>query len=166
MPHELMVDVQREVEDFLYDEAELLDSWRLEEWLALFSEDCRYLVPPGDLPRDASPEKSLFYIADNHVLLRERVRRLAKRNAHAEYPHSKTRHFLSNVRILPGSDENEIAVRCAFLTHRSRAGVLDTFIGSIHYRLVRQDGRLRIREKRCRLDNDNLREQGRISILL
>jgi p-cumate 2,3-dioxygenase beta subunit len=166
MPHELMVDVQREVEDFLYDEAELLDSWRLEEWLALFSEDCRYLVPPGDLPPDASPEKSLFYIADNHVLLRERVRRLAKRNAHAEYPHSKTRHFLSNVRILPGSDENEIAVRCAFLTHRSRAGVLDTFIGSIHYRLVRQDGRLRIREKRCRLDNDNLREQGRISILL
>jgi p-cumate 2,3-dioxygenase beta subunit len=166
MRHELMVDVQREVEDFLYDEAELLDSWRLEEWLALFSEDCRYLVPPGDLPPDASPEKSLFYIADNHVLLRERVRRLAKRNAHAEYPHSKTRHFLSNVRILPGSDENEIAVRCAFLTHRSRAGVLDTFIGSIHYRLVRQDGRLRIREKRCRLDNDNLREQGRISILL
>jgi p-cumate 2,3-dioxygenase beta subunit len=166
MRHELMVDVQREVEDFLYDEAELLDSWRLEEWLALFSEDCRYLVPPGDLPPDASPEKSLFYIADNHVLLRERVGRLAKRNAHAEYPHSKTRHFLSNVRILPGSDENEIAVRCAFLTHRSRAGVLDTFIGSIHYRLVRQDGRLRIREKRCRLDNDNLREQGRISILL
>jgi p-cumate 2,3-dioxygenase beta subunit len=167
MRHELMLaDVQREVEDFLFDEAELLDSWRLEEWLALFSEDCRYLVPPGDLPPDASPEKSLFYIADNHVLLRERVRRLAKRNAHAEYPHSKTRHFLSNVRILPGSDESEIAVRCAFLTHRSRAGVLDTFIGSIHYRLVRQDGRLRIREKRCRLDNDNLREQGRISILL
>ena len=162
----MLPDVQREVEDFLFDEAELLDSWRLEEWLALFSEDCRYLVPPGDLPPDASPEKSLFYIADNHVLLRERVRRLAKRNAHAEYPHSKTRHFLSNVRILPGSDDNEIAVRCAFLTHRSRAGVRDTFIGSIHYRLVRQDGRLRIREKRCRLDNDNLREQGRISILL
>jgi p-cumate 2,3-dioxygenase beta subunit len=158
--------IHREVEDFLFDEADLLDSWRLEEWLALFTEDCRYLVPPGDLPPDASPEKSLFYIADNHVLLRERVRRLANRNAHAEYPHSKTRHLISNVRILPAANENELAVRCAFLTHRSRAGVIDTFIGSIHYRLVRQDGRLRIREKRCRLDNDNLREQGRISILL
>jgi p-cumate 2,3-dioxygenase beta subunit len=158
--------IHREVEDFLFDEADLLDSWRLEEWFALFTEDCRYLVPPGDLPPDASPESTLFYIADNHVLLRERVRRLAKRNAHAEYPHSKTRHLISNVRILPASNENEIAVRCAFLTHRSRAGIIDTFIGTVRYRLVRQDGKLRIREKRCRLDNDNLREQGRISILL
>src|SRR2546423_5442277 len=109
--------VQREVEDFLFDEAELLDTWRLDEWLALFTEDCRYLVPPGDLPPGASPEKTLFYIADNHVLLRERVRRLAKRHAHAEYPHSKTRHFISNVRLLPTSHEDEIAVRSAFITH-------------------------------------------------
>jgi p-cumate 2,3-dioxygenase beta subunit len=158
--------VHREVEDFLFDEAELLDTWRLDEWLALFTEDCRYLVPPGDLPPDASPEKTLFYIADNHVLLRERVRRLAKRNAHAEYPHSKTRHVVSNVRVLPDSNAGELSVRCAFMVHRSRAGVIDTFIGSVRYRLVRQDGKLRIREKRCQLDNDNLREQGRISILL
>jgi p-cumate 2,3-dioxygenase beta subunit len=158
--------IHREVEDFLFDEADLLDSWRLEEWLALFTEDCRYLVPPGDLPPDASPESSLFYIADNHVLLRERVRRLAKRNAHAEYPHSRTRHFVSNIRIHPSSNSDQLSVRCAFMTHRSRAGVIDTFIGSSDYRLVRQDGKLRIREKRCRLDSDNLREQGRISILL
>ena len=158
--------IHREVEDFLFDEAELLDTWRLEEWLALFTEDCRYLVPPGDLPPDASPETTLFYIADNHVLLRERVRRLFKRNAHAEYPHSKTRHLISNVRVMPTSTDDQLEIRCAFLTHRSRAGVIDTFIGSIEYRLVRQDGKLRIREKRCRLDVDNLREQGRISILL
>jgi p-cumate 2,3-dioxygenase beta subunit len=158
--------VHREVEDFLYQEAELLDAWRLEEWLALFTEDCRYLVPPGDLPADASPESTLFYIADNYVLLRERVRRLAKRNAHAEYPHSRTRHFVSNVRILPAARDDELAVRCAFITHRSRAGVIDSFIGTSEYRLVRQDGALRIREKRCRLDFDNLYEQGRISILL
>lgn len=158
--------VHRQVEDFLFFEAELLDAWRLEEWLALFTEDCRYLVPPGDLPLDASPENTLFYIADNYVLLRERVRRLAKRNAHAEYPHSRTRHFISNVRIVPASHEGELAVRCAFITHRSRARVIDSFIGAADYRLVRQDGALRIREKRCRLDFDNLHEQGRISILL
>jgi p-cumate 2,3-dioxygenase beta subunit len=164
-----MVDtaLHREVEDFLFQEAELLDSWQLEEWYALFTADCRYLVPPGDLPADASPEKTLFYIADNHVLLGERVKRLAKRNAHAEQPHSKTRHFISNVRILPESVSNgEIGVRCAFLTHRSRTGAIDTFVGTSSYRLVRRDGQLRIREKRCRLDYDNLYKQGRISILL
>ena len=34
-----------EIERFLIDEAALLDEWRLEEWLALFAEDGRYLVP-------------------------------------------------------------------------------------------------------------------------
>ena len=158
--------VFREVEDFLYAEAELLDDWRLEEWLDLFTEDCRYLVPPGDLPPDASPESNLFYIADDHTLLRERVKRLYKKNAHAEYPHSRTRHILSNIRIKSISEDGEISVRCAFLTHRSRAEIVDTFIGTSEYRLVRQDGKLRVREKRCRLDADNLRDQGRVSILL
>ncbi len=156
----------REVEDFLYMEAELLDAWKLEEWLALFTPDGRYLVPSGDLPEDASPENTLFYIADDPVLLRERVKRLYKRNAHAEWPHSKTRHFISNVRVVPSAIEGEIAVRCAFITHRNRAGVNDSFIGSTQYRLVKDEAGLRIREKRCRLDFENLHEQGRISILL
>jgi p-cumate 2,3-dioxygenase subunit beta len=159
--------LHREIEDFLFDEAELLDTWDLEAWLSLFTEDCRYLVPPGELPEDASPDSALFYIADDHQMLHERVKRLAKRSAHAEFPHSRTRHFVSNVRILPeGNANGAIGVRCAFLTHRSRAGVIDMFIGKSSYRLVRSDGQLRIREKRCRLDYDNLREQGRLSILL
>jgi len=158
--------IHREVEDFLFMEAELLDAWKLEEWFALFTPDGRYLVPAGDLPEDSSPEASLFYIADDAVLLHERVKRLYKRNAHAEWPHSKTRHFVSNVRIVPAAVKGEIEVRCAFLTHRHRAGVNDTFVGSTRYRLVRDHGGLRIREKRCKLDHDNLHEQGRISILL
>ena len=156
----------REVEDFLFMEAELLDAWQLEDWFALFTPDGRYLVPAGDLPQDSSPETNLFYIADDAVLLHERVKRLYKRNAHAEWPHSRTRHFVSNVRIAPAAVEGEIDVRCAFMTHRHRAGVNDTFVGSARYRLVRDQGGLRIREKRCTLDYDNLYEQGRISILL
>lgn len=155
----------REVEDFLFLEAELLDAWRLDEWFALFTGDCKYLVPASDLPPGASPDKSLFYIADDHVLLHERVKRLAKRNAHAEHPHSKTRHLISNVRVIAQPNPDEIAVRCAFITHRSRAGTIDTFVGASEYRLVRQQG-LRIREKQCRLDCENLYAQGRISILL
>ncbi len=163
-----MIDMalHREVEDFLFQEAELLDAWKLEEWLALFTPDARYLVPSGDLPADASPETSLFYIADDAVLLRERVLRLYKRNAHAEWPHSRTRHFVGNVRVAQAAEAGELSVRCAFITHRSRAGITDTYVGSTQYRLVRSEGTLRIREKRCRLDFDNLRDQGRISILL
>src|SRR5262249_4006036 len=37
--------LQREVEEFLYREAELLDARRFDEWLALFTEDARYWMP-------------------------------------------------------------------------------------------------------------------------
>ena len=37
--------LQREIEDFLYREADLLDARRFDEWLALFTEDARYWMP-------------------------------------------------------------------------------------------------------------------------
>lgn len=158
--------LHREVEDFLYMEAELLDAWKLEDWLALFAPDARYLVPSGDLSEGVSSDANLFYIADDAVLLRERVKRLYKRNAHAEWPHSKTCHLIGNVRLVDPAVEGELSVRCVFITHRNRSGVTDVFAGSIRYRLTRIDGALRIREKICYLNYDSLREQGRISILL
>ena len=39
-----------DVEAFLYDEAALLDAWRLDDWLALFTRDARYEVPSTDRP--------------------------------------------------------------------------------------------------------------------
>ena len=45
-----------DVEDFLFAEAELLDEWRLPEWLELFTDDAIYYVPATDLAVDASPE--------------------------------------------------------------------------------------------------------------
>ena len=48
-----------EVEDFLYAEAALLDEWRLDEWLALFTEDGTYHVPSTDEP-DGDPGSTLF----------------------------------------------------------------------------------------------------------
>jgi len=154
------------IEDFLYAEADLLDGWKLKEWLALFTDDCRYLVPAAGLSEEATPQSSLYYIADDHVLLEERVKRLYKRNAHAEMPHSRTRHFIANVRVHAPERSGEISVSCSFLVHRSRSGETHTFIGQSNYLLILRDGALMIREKLCRLDTDDLFKQGRISILL
>jgi len=154
-----------EVEDLLYHEAELLDTWQLHDWLALFTEDASYFVPSTDLPRTASADDSLFYIADDAVRLRERIIRLMKKTAHSEYPRSRTRHMVSNVRLL-SADANEIRVACAFVTYRMKFGNSDAYIGSTHYRLRRVDGQLRIVEKRCFLDLEALRPHGRVSIIL
>jgi p-cumate 2,3-dioxygenase subunit beta len=156
---------RQDVEEFLFREAALLDAWKLNEWLALFTDDALYQVPTTDLPRDASPDTSLFFIADDRFRLSERVLRLGKRGAHAEFPHSRTRHMVTNVLI----DErigDELIVNSAFAVHRFKAGTADLYVGSYRHRLVVSDSGLLIREKRCILDTDVLRPQGRISILL
>lgn len=154
-----------EIEDLLYEEAALLDDWKLDAWLALFTEDARYLVPATDLPKDAPPEGNLFYIADDHFRMVERVKRLLKKTAFSEYPRSKTRHLVSNVRILSQSG-GECRVSTAFVTYRTKGGHTDTYIGSSDYTIVRKAEGLRISAKRCTLDLEALRPQGRISIIL
>jgi p-cumate 2,3-dioxygenase beta subunit len=154
-----------DIEDFLFAEAELLDEWRLPEWLELFTDDAIYYVPATDLAMDASPDNNLFYVADDRFRLSERVKRLMKRTAHAEFPHSRTRHLVSNVRIRRRIG-NDIEVGSAFITYRTKDGVTDTYFGSNRYLLMPHDGTFRIKEKRCLLDSDGLRAQGRVSIIL
>jgi p-cumate 2,3-dioxygenase subunit beta len=154
-----------DVEDLLFREAELLDNWELNEWLAMYTDDAAYYVPSADLPRDADPEHSLFYIADDRIRLQERVIRLMKKGAHSEYPRSRTRHLVSNVQIKK-VEGDEVMATAAFVTFRSKNGNTDTYMGSTQYRLRNTDGKLRIREKRCTLDIEALRPHGRVSIIL
>lgn len=154
-----------EAEDLLFQEADLLDQWKLDDWLTLFTDDAAYLVPSTDLAPGADSAKALFYIADDHARMVQRVARLNKKTAYSEWPRSKTRHLVSNVRV-GAADGDETPVSAAFVTFRSKNGVTDTYMGRALYRLKRVDGALRIREKRCELDLDGLRPHGRVSIIL
>lgn len=156
---------RQQVEDFLYMEASLLDDWKLSEWIALFTDDATYLVPSGNAAPDASPDTTLFFIADNRFRLNERVIRLNKKSAHSEFPRSKTRHFVSNVMIV-SRDGDELDVRAGFSVYRFKDETHTLFVGCYSYRLLVTGDTFRIREKRCVLDSDGLRPQGRISILL
>lgn len=155
---------REQVENFLYHEAELLDEWRLPEWLQLFTEDALYEVPTTTLSADANPDDNLFYIADDRFRLGERVKRLMKRTAHAEFPHSRTCRTVSNVRVEGGADA--ITAKCSFVTYRMKDSATHLYFGSIRYRLVQLSGRMRIRSKRVLLATDGLRQQGRLSIIL
>lgn len=153
------------LEDFLFEEAALLDEWRLEEWLGLFVEGARYLVPPAGADDDADPATTLFYVADDWHRLCERVKRLGKRTAHAEFPRSRCRRMISNVRILGGSDD-AFRATSNFVTWRSKMGRTDTFFGHHRYELALVDGAIRIRGKTSFLDANDIRDQGKVSIIL
>lgn len=153
-----------EVEDFLFLEARLLDDWKLDEWVALFTDDGEYLIPPTDVP-DGDPKRDLFLVYDDRHRLGERAKRLAKKSAHAEFPHSRTRHMISNVEVC--QDGAAVHARCNFVVYRSKQGVNDIYPGHSQYDLVlRAEGGFSIRKKRAVLDVDTLRPQGKVSIIL
>jgi p-cumate 2,3-dioxygenase beta subunit len=155
-----------EVEDFLFLEAALLDDWKLQEWRALFLDECQYLVPnPSGSDPYAPLDASLYLIADDGHHLTERVKRLGKKTAHSEYPRSRTRHLISNVRIVERGPET-LRTQCGFITYRTNHGVTDTYFGRHEHVLVVNAGAVRIQEKRSILDTGALRPQGRLSIIV
>lgn len=158
----------RAIERFLYTEADLLDQWRLHEWLELFTEQATYLVPSTDKP-DGHPDRDLFLIQDDRFLLEQRVNSLLTRAAHAEYPHSRTRRMISNIqaRQRSGDNNDQIEVRANFAVFRMRAGTLDTYIGQYQHLLTphRPTG-FRYLERKAVLDLEALRPHGKVSIIL
>jgi p-cumate 2,3-dioxygenase beta subunit len=159
--------VRLEVEDFLYREAALLDEWRLKEWLTLFAAETRYeIAPVGEPEADKiSASEYLFLVADDRERLEQRVIRLQKPSAHAEYPHSRVRHVYSNVRIL-SDDADGIHAAANFITFRTKRSFTATYMGSHQYHLIRSGESFLIKAKRCVLDLDSLVPHGKVSLIL
>ncbi len=157
--------VPREVvEDFFYLEAHLLDTWQLDEWLALFADDATYEVPSTDCP-DGSPRESLYLVADSMTLLAGRVTRMKSPLAWVESPRSRTRRLVTNVRVGP-SEESEFDVTANFCIYRFKNGVEDTYVGRYVHRLRLADGALRFVRRRSLLDMEALRPHGKVSIIV
>ena len=163
--------IRSEVEDFLYHEAALLDEWRLDEWLALLTEDAKYRVPSNDAP-SGDPADTLFLIADDIHRIRGRVARLKDPHAHAEFPHSRTRRLVTNVRVSPsplaeGRGEGEVEVHANFAVYRMRRGGNESvYVGRYRYLLRRVDGALRIAYREAILDSEELGRLGAVSFIL
>ena len=152
-----------EVEDFLYAEAALLDDWLLDDWLALFTTDARYEVPSTDHP-SGGPADALMLISDSHSMISARVKRLNSRKAHREFPWSRTRRLIANVRVL-SPQGHELEVTANFVIVRSRREV-NTYTGRYLYRLVRDGDGFKIGFRRAELDTERLDPHGTLSIIL
>jgi p-cumate 2,3-dioxygenase beta subunit len=156
--------IRDEVEDFLYREAALLDEWRLDEWLALLADDAKYRVPSNDAP-SGDPADTLFLIADDIQRIRGRVARLKDPHAHAEFPHSRTRRLLSNVRVIERGSEIEVFAN--FVVYRFRRGGNESaYVGRYRYLMRRVDGELRIGLREAILDSEELGRLGAVSFIL
>jgi 3-phenylpropionate/cinnamic acid dioxygenase small subunit len=168
-----MPDLIREVEQFVFHEARLLDSGRLHEWLGLFTEDVHYRMSgrSNRYPRsskaitmldphrydhaDDTDQRGLF--DEDIETLRARVARLDTGMAWAEDPPSWTRHLFTNIEVVPGETDAEVTVFCNFLVYRSRGETeQDFYIGAREDLLRRVDGAWKIARRRLTLDQNVL----------
>ncbi len=113
----------REASEFLMREAELLYNRQFTEWLALLTEDIYYNMPIR-VTRDNN-EKSQdlsegAWLSENRKSLEMRIKRLTTKGAMSEEPPSRTRHFVSNIRVRGGSQENEVEINSNLLLYRTR----------------------------------------------
>jgi 3-phenylpropionate/cinnamic acid dioxygenase small subunit len=161
----------REVEQFLYREARLLDERRFHQWLQLFTDDVRYfmagrsnrypksskaiaILDPGRyVETDVTGEDELALFDEDKTTLAARVARLDTGMAWAEDPPSRTRHMISNVEVEPGESGAEVNVYSNFLVYRSRAETEeDLYVGTRRDVLRRVDGDWKIARRRMVLD--------------
>jgi 3-phenylpropionate/cinnamic acid dioxygenase small subunit len=146
-----------EVLQFLYHEAELLDTDRQVEWLELLTDDITYRMPVRlNVRRNASApyaqETDIF--SDNLASLRVRVNKLDTEYAWAETPPSRTRHHVSNVRVSENGSPGELDVRSYILVYRNRTDnpAADIFSGERQDVLRKVDGGWRLARRLIVLD--------------
>lgn len=155
------------IEEFLYHEADLLDTWRLDEWLALFTPECLYLVPSTDRP-EGDPFTDLFLVQDDRFLLEQRVESLMTKTAWAESPHSTTRRLVSNVRA-SHLGEGAIEASANFIITRARRDMVDTYPGRYEMLLHAAPSTtagFKIATRKAILALEELRPHGRVSFIL
>jgi len=115
---------------------------------------------------NGDPNVDLFLIADDMPKLRSRVEQLLSGLTWAENPRSRTRHMVSNVRIL-GRDGDVLSVTANFVVFRMRFQNIDPYIGTYHYKLIpRDDAAFTILERRVVLDLEALRPHGKVSFIV
>ena len=168
-------DLIREVEQFLYREARLLDERRFHDWLQLLTDDIRYwmanrtnrypksskaiaiLDPARYDEDDLAREDELAVLDEDKSTLDARVARLDTGMAWAEDPPSRTRHLIGNIEVELGDTEAELKVYSNFIVYRSRAETeQDFYVGARRDVLRRVDGTWKIASRRITLDQNVL----------
>ncbi len=156
---------RQQVEDFLYAEAALLDAWKLDEWLTLLSDDAVYRVPSNDRP-ESNPKDTLFTIADDIHRIRARVTRLKNTSAHAEFPRSRTRRLITNVRIV-AQDAQTVSIEANFIVYRFRRNEsVYQFVGQYRYELRIDGASFKIASRVAIIDAIELGSLAAVSFIL
>ena len=143
--------LQREIEQFLFRQSELLDSKQWQPWVELFGGDGVYWMPsaPEHSHWDGMP--SIFI--EDVDLMTVRMKRVTHPNAWSQQAEWSTSHVVSNVVIEKADANGDIHVRSRFHMMELRRDDLRHFGGTYRHHLKRTRDGLRIKLQRVDLFN-------------
>lgn len=128
--------LEREIEQFLYMEAELLDERRWSDWLELIANDIHYHMPQrrnvkfGEQHREnTDAESEISWFDEGYATLAGRVRQLNTGIHWCEEPFSRVRHIVSNVQVV-AVEGDIVHVRSRFFVWQNRLrDEVNVFVG-------------------------------------
>jgi 3-phenylpropionate/cinnamic acid dioxygenase small subunit len=149
----------REVEDFYYYEADLLDERHYEQWLDTFSADAIYWmpmrknVPWEDRDRDITSEDDIAWVYDDKEILTKRVKQLLTGIHWAEEPLSRVSHLITNVHLAEQRvylhEGEQMLIKSRFFVYRNRLETeTDVLVGRREDFLRRENGKLRVSRRK------------------
>jgi 3-phenylpropionate/cinnamic acid dioxygenase small subunit len=149
----MVATLERELADFVADEARLLDTRRYDEWLALFADDGRYWVPlQGSAQVEGAAHNALA--DEDRLLMALRIERLRHPRAHSQHPPSRGQHVLQRSTLVdcdPAAGRYELQTPFVYVETRGERQL--TLAGSVRHRIVRHGERWLIELKRVDLLN-------------
>jgi 3-phenylpropionate/cinnamic acid dioxygenase small subunit len=135
-------ELKQDVEEFLYQEADLLDARKFREWLDMLAEDLVYFMPirrnvkfgEQDERENTRQGEGISWFDEDKWTVTKRVEQILTGVHYAEEPLSRVTHMVSNIRLLkvtPSVDDPlEVTVGSRFLVFQSRVEYENhTFIG-------------------------------------
>jgi len=150
----------RRVAAFLYHEAELLDRGHFEDWLAVLTDDVRYRMPIRVTQEHRKKDEfsaSMSHFDETRQTLGMRVARLCSATAWAEKPPSRTRHFVTNIRVVAATD-TALEVHSNLLLYRNRGDSPDhDLLSAERHDCLREDGsKLKLASRLILLDQTTI----------
>jgi 3-phenylpropionate/cinnamic acid dioxygenase small subunit len=142
--------LQRQVEQFLFHQSEMLDGRHWQSYIDLFAEDAVYWMPITPDQTEWLDTPSIF--AEDRPMMQVRMGRLTHPNAWSQAPHWETSHLVGNVAIESASAA-EVRVRSRFQMLELRRDALRHFAGTYRHVLERDGAALRIKLQRVDLIN-------------
>ncbi|HTK62423.1 MAG TPA: aromatic-ring-hydroxylating dioxygenase subunit beta [Pseudonocardia sp.] len=143
---------------WLNDEAEQLDRHRYSEWLERLAPDLHYTVPGRTDGPDGVVEGASHHIDETYRSMTTRIKRISGATNFAETPRTRTRRFVTNIRLSPESTPDRLVGSSYLLLTRSRGlrAELEMVPCERTDELVRIDGQLKLRRRQVLVDQATL----------